>query len=86
MANNALIQGEAALRKTQGFVDYGAKLKPAMEAQRNANVKAKREKELKVEASESLVPRMSGAPLRPLSEIPNVPFECQVQRSFDVHE
>ena len=50
MANNALIQGEAALRKTQGFVDYGAKLKPAMEAQRNANVKAKREKELKVEA------------------------------------
>ena len=50
MANNALIQGEAALRKTQGFVDYGAKLKPAMEAQRNANVQAKREKELKVEA------------------------------------
>ena len=50
MANNALIQGEAALRKTQGFVDYGAKLKPAMEARRNANVQAKKEKELKVEA------------------------------------
>ena len=50
MANNALIQGEAALRKTQGFVDYGAKLKPAMEARKNANVQAKREKELKVEA------------------------------------
>jgi hypothetical protein len=50
MANNALIQGEAALRKTQGFVDYGAKLKPAMETARRANVQAKREKERKVEA------------------------------------
>lgn len=49
MANNALIQGEANLRKTQGFVDYGAKLKPEMAAYRETNLQAKKEKERKVE-------------------------------------
>ena len=49
MANDALIQGEANLRKTQGFVDYGAKLKPEMAAYREANLQAKKENERKVE-------------------------------------
>ena len=49
MANNALIQGEANLRKTEGFVDYGAKLKPEMAAYRETNLQAKKEKERKVE-------------------------------------
>ena len=49
MANDALIQGEANLRKTQGFVDYGAKLKPEMAAYRETNLKAKKEKEREVE-------------------------------------
>ena len=49
MANDALIQGEANLRKTQGFVDYGAKLKPEMAAYRETNLQAKKENERKVE-------------------------------------
>ena len=49
MANNALIQGEADLRRTQGFVDYGAKLAPIMEKQRETGLQAKKENERKVE-------------------------------------
>ena len=49
MANNALIQGEANLAKTQGFVDYGAKLAPIMEKQRETGLQAKKENERKVE-------------------------------------